>query len=200
MALELGGNAPFIVFDDADLDAAVEGAMAAKFRNMGQTCVCANRIYVQSGIHERFVSRMTAAVMALKVGEGTAPGVDQGPLINNAAVEKVDRHIADATAKGAQVRCGGRRHAKGMTFFEPTLITGATAEMDLAREETFGPLASIFHFETEQEAIDLANATEFGLAAYFYSRDIGRLSHPLIFQAWCVCPASTLSSCQSLPC
>ena len=175
VALELGGNAPFIVFDDADLDAAVEGAMVSKFRNMGQTCVCANRIYAQSGIHDAFVEKLTAAVAKLKVGDGTAPGVTQGPLINAKAIAKVEQHLADATAKGAKIVLGGQRHGLGGAFFEPTVLTGASAAMQLAREETFGPVAPVFRFETEDEVIHAANDTEFGLAAYFYARDIGRI-------------------------
>lgn len=174
VALELGGNAPFIVFDDANLDAAVEGAIAAKFRNMGQTCVCTNRLYVQAGIHDRFVAAFAKAVDALKVGPGDADGVVQGPLINARAIEKVERHVADATAKGAKVVTGGKRHTLGGTFFTPTVLSGATAEMALSHEETFGPVAAVFRFETEEEVISLANATPFGLAAYFYTRDISR--------------------------
>jgi succinate-semialdehyde dehydrogenase/glutarate-semialdehyde dehydrogenase len=172
---ELGGNAPFIVFDDADLDAAVEGVMASKFRNMGQTCVCANRIYAQSGIHDVFVEKLTAAVKALKLGDGRAPGVTQGPLVNAKAVEKVEAHVADALAKGARVVTGGARSPLGGSFFEPTVLTGVTAAMAVAREETFGPLAPVFRFDTEEEAIRLANDTEFGLASYFYARDVGRI-------------------------
>ena len=174
VALELGGNAPFIVFDDADLDAAVEGAIAAKFRNMGQTCVCTNRLYVQAGIHDRFVTAFAKAVTALKVGPGDADGVVQGPLINARAVEKVVRHVADATAKGAKIVTGGAQHALGGTFFTPTVLSGATTAMDLAHEETFGPVAAIYRFETEEEVISLANATPYGLAAYFYTKDISR--------------------------
>ncbi|WP_370676119.1 NAD-dependent succinate-semialdehyde dehydrogenase [Pleomorphomonas sp. PLEO] len=172
---ELGGNAPFIVFDDADLDAAVEGVMISKFRNMGQTCVCANRIYAQSGIHDAFVQKLTAAVNALKLGDGRTPGVTQGPLVNAKAVEKVEAHVADALAKGAKVVTGGVRSPLGGSFFEPTVMTGVTATMTVAREETFGPLAPVFRFETEEEAIRLANDTEFGLASYFYARDVGRI-------------------------
>ncbi len=175
VALELGGNAPFLVFDDADVDAAVEGALIAKFRNAGQTCVCANRIYAQAGIHDAFVAKLSAAVAKLKVGVGTEDGVVQGPLINDEAIAKVERHVADARAKGATVATGGNRHALGRTFFEPTVLSGVTAEMAVAREETFGPLAPVFRFETEKEAIDAANATEFGLAAYVYTRDVGRV-------------------------
>lgn len=174
VSLELGGNAPFIVFDDADLDAAVAGAMASKYRNAGQTCVCANRLLVQEGIYEAFAGRLAEAVGALVVGNGMDPGVTQGPLISEAAVLKVERHIEDATAHGARVLTGGRRHALGGTYFEPTVLRDVTPEMRLAREETFGPVAPLFRFTTEQQAVDMANDTEFGLAAYFYSRDIGR--------------------------
>ena len=173
LALELGGNAPFIVFDDADVDSAVEGAMASKYRNAGQTCVCANRIYVQDGVYDTFVEKFAAKVKALKVGNGFAEGVVQGPLIEPAALEKVERHIADALAKGGKLLAGGKR-LQGQ-FIEPTLIGDATADMLCAREETFGPFAPIFRFKTDQEAIDAANNTEFGLASYFYSRDVGRI-------------------------
>lgn len=172
---ELGGNAPFIVFDDADLDAAVEGVLISKFRNMGQTCVCANRIYAQAGIHDAFVEKLKAAVANLKVGDGREAGVTQGPLVNMKAVEKVEQHIADAVRKGATVALGGARSPLGGSFFAPTVLTGVTADMAVAREETFGPLAPVFRFETEEEAIALANDTEFGLAAYFYARDVGRI-------------------------
>ncbi|QMV00464.1 succinate-semialdehyde dehydrogenase [Devosia sp. D6-9] len=175
VALELGGNAPFIAFDDADLDAAVEGAIAAKFRNMGQTCVCANRIYVQRGVAEAFVEKLAAAMGKLKVGNGLEAGITQGPLITDRAVEKVEAHVADALAKGAQLRLGGKRHALGGTFFEPTLLTGVTQAMTVAREETFGPVAPVFVFDTEEEVVAVANDTEFGLAGYFFSRDIGRI-------------------------
>ncbi len=174
VALELGGNAPFIVFDDADIDAAVEGAMFSKYRNMGQTCICANRIYVQDKIYDVFVEKFSAAVMKLKVGKGTEVGVLQGPLINMKAVEKVERHIADAVQGGAKVMVGGKRHSLGRTFFEPTVLSGVTTRMLVTREETFGPLAPVYKFATEQEAIDMANATQFGLAAYFFGRDVGR--------------------------
>ena len=173
LSLELGGNAPFIVFDDADLDSAVEGAMASKYRNAGQTCVCANRIYVQEGVYDRFVEKFSAKVKALKVGNGFEDGVVQGPLIEDAAVEKVARHVADAVGKGGKITVGGKK-LQGQ-FFEPTVIAGATADMLCAREETFGPLAPIFKFKTDQEAIAAANNTEFGLASYFYSRDVGRI-------------------------
>ena len=175
LSLELGGNAPFIVFDDADIDAAVEGAMVSKYRNTGQTCVCANRIYVQRGVLEAFTQKLVAKVNALKVGDGTEPGVTQGPLIDAKAVEKIEEHVADALAKGGKVLAGGKRHKLGGLFYEPTVIGGATADMLFAREETFGPLAPIFAFDTEEEAIVAANDTEFGLAAYFYARDIGRI-------------------------
>jgi len=175
LSLELGGNAPFIVFDDADIDAAVEGAMISKYRNTGQTCVCANRIYVQRGVLQAFTDKLVAKVKAMKVGNGVEPGVVQGPLIDMKAVAKIEEHIADARAKGGEVLTGGKRHALGGQFFEPTVIGGATAAMKVAHEETFGPLAPIFAFDTEDEAITLANDTEFGLASYFYSRDIGRV-------------------------
>ncbi len=174
VSMELGGNAPFIVFDDADLDAAVEGAMVSKFRNSGQTCVCANRILVQAGVHDAFAEKLAAAIAGLRVGNGVEAGVTQGPLIDVRGVEKVEAHIADAVAKGARVVVGGHRHALGGSFFEPTLLTGVTAQMTVAREETFGPLAPLFRFDTEAEAIHMANDTEFGLAAYFYTRDLGR--------------------------
>ena len=176
VSLELGGNAPFIVFNDADLDAAVAGAMASKSRNAGQTCVCANRILVQSGVYDAFAAKLVAAVKALKVGPGSEAGVTQGPLINKEAIEKVERHVADALAKGGKLEVGGKRHALGGSFFEPTVITNVTTEMAVAREETFGPLAPLFKFETEEQAIQMANDTDFGLAAYFYSRDIGRIT------------------------
>ena len=175
LSLELGGNAPFIVFDDADLDAAIEGAMVSKYRNTGQTCVCANRIYVQRGVLQAFTDKLVARVEALKVGNGVEAGVNQGPLIDAKAVAKIEEHIADARAKGAVVLTGGKRHALGGLFFEPTVLAGATADMLVAHEETFGPLAPIFAFDTEAEVIEQANDTEFGLAAYFYSRDIGRV-------------------------
>ena len=174
LALELGGNAPFIVFDDADLDSAVEGALASKYRNAGQTCVCANRLYVQDGVYDAFVKKLAAKVKGMKVGNGFDEGVNVGPLIEPAALSKVDRHIKDAVKKGGQVVTGGKR-LKGQ-FYEPTVISGATAQMLVAREETFGPLAPVFRFKTEQEAIDAANATIFGLASYFYARDIGRIT------------------------
>ena len=175
MSLELGGNAPFIVFDDADLDAAVEGALASKYRNAGQTCVCTNRFYVQDSVYDAFAAKFAAAVARIKVGNGFEDGVTQGPLINEAAVEKVEAHIADAVAHGARVLTGGKRHAAGKRFFEPTVVDGVTASMRFASEETFGPVAPLLRFHDEREAIEAANATEFGLAAYFYSRDIGRI-------------------------
>ncbi|MFZ0711097.1 MAG: NAD-dependent succinate-semialdehyde dehydrogenase, partial [Terrimicrobiaceae bacterium] len=175
LSLELGGNAPFIVFDDADLDAAVEGAIISKYRNAGQTCVCANRLYVQAGVYDAFAKKLVAAVAKLKVGNGFEPGVLQGPLIDLAAVEKVEEHIEDAVSKGGRVLLGGKRHSLGRTFFEPTVLANATPEMKVAREETFGPLAPLFRFETDEEGIQMANDTEFGLASYFFSRDIGRI-------------------------
>jgi succinate-semialdehyde dehydrogenase/glutarate-semialdehyde dehydrogenase len=174
LSLELGGNAPFIVFDDADLDQAVEGAIASKFRNTGQTCVCTNRFYVQDGVYDEFARRLTARVAALKVGNGFEPGVQQGPLINTAAVDKVASHVADALAKGGRLLTGGVRHAAGERFFAPTVIADAAPDMLIAHEETFGPVAALFRFSDERAAIDAANATEFGLAAYFYSRDLAR--------------------------
>ena len=174
LSLELGGNAPFIVFDDADLDAAVTGAMVSKYRNTGQTCVCTNRFLVQQGVHDAFAHKLAAAVAGLKVGDGLEEGVTQGPLIDGAGLAKVEELLADAVAQGARVLCGGRRHARGGTFFEPTVLSGATPAMRLAREEIFGPVAPIFSFVDEAEAVRMANDTEFGLAAYFYSRDIAR--------------------------
>src|SRR5450755_2098788 len=177
LSLELGGNAPFIVFDDADLDAAAEGALASKYRNSGQTCVCANRIYVQAGVHDAFVEKLAAKARGIKVGNGFEAGVTQGPVIDDDAMKKIESHIADALGKGARLVTGGKR-LSGLgseRFFEPTVLTGATSGMLCAREETFGPVAPVFRFETEAEAIALANDTEFGLAAYFYSRDIGRI-------------------------
>ena len=175
VSMELGGNAPFIVFEDAALDAAVAGAMASKYRNTGQTCVCANRFLVQAGVYDAFAERLAAAVARLKVGHGNEAGVTQGPLINTAGLAKVEAHVEDAVAKGASVLCGGARHALGGNFFQPTVLTGVTPGMRIAREETFGPVAPLFRFNTEQEAIAMANDTEFGLAAYFYSRDVGRI-------------------------
>lgn len=175
ISLELGGNAPFIVFDDADIDAAVTGAIASKFRNSGQTCVCANRLLIQDKIYDNFAEKLVKAVQALKVGNGLETGIQQGPLINMAAVEKVERHIADAVSKGAKILCGGKRSALGGTFFEPTVIADVTPNMQIAYEETFGPVAPLFKFKDEVEAIHLANDTPFGLASYFYSRDIHRV-------------------------
>ena len=174
-SMELGGNAPFIVFDDADLDAAVAGAMASKYRNTGQTCVCANRLLVQDGVFDAFAAKLKTAVEALRVGNGMEEGVSQGPLINADAVAKVEAHIADALAKGARVVTGGKRHALGGNFFEPTVLADVPREADVFREETFGPVAPLFRFKTEAEAIALANDTEFGLASYFYARDVGRI-------------------------
>ena len=175
ISLELGGNAPFIVFDDADLDAAVEGAIASKFRNAGQTCVCANRLYVQDGVYDEFACKLAVAVGKLKVGDGREEGVTQGPLIEEKAVRKIEQHIEDAQAKGAKLLLGGKRHALGHSFFEPTVLTDVTSSMLVAHEETFGPLAPLFRFKTEDEVIAMANDTEFGLASYFYARDIGRV-------------------------
>jgi len=174
VSMELGGNAPFIVFDDADLDAAVVGAIASKYRNTGQTCVCTNRFLVQAGVYDKFADKLATAVGQLKVGDGLRGETQQGPLIDMAAVQKVEEHIADALAKGAKVVAGGKRHALGGSFFQPTVITGATPGMAMAREETFGPVAPLFRFETEAEALKMANDTEFGLAAYFYTRDLAR--------------------------
>ncbi|MBM4197500.1 MAG: NAD-dependent succinate-semialdehyde dehydrogenase [Gammaproteobacteria bacterium] len=174
VSMELGGNAPFIVFDDADLDAAVTGAMASKYRNTGQTCVCANRLLVQDGVYDEFAQRLSTAVAKLRVGDGLAGETDQGPLIDSRAVAKVEAHIADAVARGARVMVGGRRHSLGGTFFEPTILADVTADMLVAREETFGPVAPLFRFRTEAEAIRMANDTEFGLAAYVYTRELGR--------------------------
>jgi succinate-semialdehyde dehydrogenase/glutarate-semialdehyde dehydrogenase len=175
LSLELGGNAPFIVFDDADLDAAVEGAIVSKYRNTGQTCVCANRLLVQDAVYDAFARKLAAAVSTLQTGPGLDPGATQGPLIDDRAVEKVESHIRDATSKGAKVLVGGRRHRLGGRFFETTVLTEVTPSMMIAREETFGPVAPLFRFKTEEEAIALANDTEFGLASYFYGRDIGRI-------------------------
>lgn len=175
LSLELGGNAPFIVFNDADLDAAVTGAIASKYRNTGQTCVCVNRIYVQSGVYDQFAEKLVKAVEGLKVGNGLDPEVTQGPLIDYAAVEKVEEHIQDAVSRGARVLVGGQRHTLGGTYFQPTVLANVPANATVAREETFGPLAPLFRFETDDEVLQLANDTEFGLASYFYSRDIGRV-------------------------
>ncbi len=174
VSMELGGNAPVIIFDDADLDRAVEGAMISKYRNSGQTCVCANRILVQAGIYDRFAEKFAAAASKLKVGDGMDEGVEQGPLIDDSAVAKVEQHIEDATSKGARVIAGGKRHAKGRSFFEPTVLRDVTSAMLIARDETFGPVAPLFRFETEEEAIAMANDTEYGLASYFFTKDLGR--------------------------
>ena len=175
ISLELGGNATFIVFDDADLDAAVKGAIASKFRNMGQTCVCANRFLVQDAVYDAFAEKLAHAVAGLKVGDGMAAGIEQGPLINMAAVEKVEHLIQDATQKGARIALGGKRHSLGGTFFEPTIVRDVTAAMEVAREEIFGPVVTLFRFKDEADAIAMANDTEYGLAAYFYARDVGRI-------------------------
>ncbi|WP_153110970.1 NADP-dependent succinate-semialdehyde dehydrogenase [Propionivibrio limicola] len=175
LSMELGGNAPFIVFDDADLDEAVIGALASKYRNAGQTCVCANRLLVQDGVYDAFAAKLAKAVAELKVGNGVEPGVTQGPLIDQAAVDKVQELLADATDKGARIVCGGKPHALGHTFFEPTIIADVTSSMRIAREEIFGPVAPLFRFKTDEEAIRMANDTEFGLASYFFARDVGRI-------------------------
>ncbi len=175
LSLELGGNAPFIVFDDADIDAAVEGAIASKYRNAGQTCVCANRIYVQDSVYDKFAAKLAEKVKAFKVGAGNEPGVVIGPLIDAQGLAKVEEHVADATGKGAKVMLGGKRHSRGGLFFEPTILTGVTQAMRVSREETFGPVAPLFRFKTDAEAIAMANDTEFGLAGYFYARDMGRI-------------------------
>jgi len=174
LSLELGGNAPFIVFEDADLDAAVAGAIASKYRNTGQTCVCANRLLVQASVYESFTGKLVEAVSRLRVGDGLQGPTEQGPLIDSKALAKVEEHLADALSKGAHVVCGGKRHALGGTFFQPTVLTNVTPNMLVAREETFGPVAPLFRFSTEAEAIRMANDTEFGLAAYFYTRDLAR--------------------------
>jgi succinate-semialdehyde dehydrogenase / glutarate-semialdehyde dehydrogenase len=174
LSMELGGNAPFVVFDDADLDKALEGAIAAKYRNSGQTCICTNRLYVQDGIYDEFARRLTERVREMKVGNGFDDGVVQGPLINTAAIEKVERHVKDAQSKGGKVLAGGKRHALGGTFFEPTVIADASDDMQLAEEETFGPMAALFRFKTEEDGVRAANATEYGLASYFYTRDLAR--------------------------
>jgi len=174
ISMELGGNAPFIVFEDADLDKAVEGAIASKFRNSGQTCVCTNRILVQNSIYDTFVEKLAAAVAKLKVAPAFEPGAEQGPLINEKAVEKIQEHIDDATSKGAKVICGGQRHQLGQTFFEPTVLTDVTPDMQVAQDETFGPLAPVFRFTEEAEAIRMANDTEFGLASYIYTQNLSR--------------------------
>jgi succinate-semialdehyde dehydrogenase/glutarate-semialdehyde dehydrogenase len=175
MSMELGGNAPFLVFDDADIDAAVDGVMMSKYRNSGQTCVCVNRIYVQRGVADAFLEKLAKAAAGLRVGRGIDKGVTQGPLIDLAAVAKVEEHVADALSKGARLVLGGKRHALGSTFFEPTVLANCSAEMLVAHEETFGPVASVFLFDDEEGAIRLANASEFGLAGYFYTRDLGRV-------------------------
>ncbi|WP_116473834.1 NAD-dependent succinate-semialdehyde dehydrogenase [Zobellella maritima] len=175
LSLELGGNAPFIVFDDADLEAAVAGAMASKFRNTGQTCVCVNRFFVQDGIYDAFVNRLAEAASDMKVADGMSPGAQQGPLINQAALDKVERHVADALAKGGRLVCGGQPHSLGGTFYQPTVIADANEDMMLAQEETFGPVAACFRFKDEEEVLARANATPFGLAAYFYTTDIKRV-------------------------
>jgi len=175
LSLELGGNAPFIVFNDADLDAAVEGAMISKYRNAGQTCVCSNRLFVQEGVYDEFAKKLAVKVAQLKVGVGTEDGVTQGPLIDDAAIEKVEFHVADALAKGATLLQGGKRHTLGGTFFEPTVLANVSDDALIFSEETFGPVAPLFRFKTDDEVISLANRTEFGLASYFYSRDIGRI-------------------------
>ena len=175
ISLELGGNAPFIVFDDADLDAAAEGALVSKYRNAGQTCVCTNRFFVHEKVYDAFAAKFAEKVKTLKVGRGTEPGVTQGPMIDEGAVKKVEEHVSDATGAGAKVALGGRRHALGGTFYEPTLLTGVTPDMKIFREETFGPVAPLIRFTSDEEVVELANRTEFGLAAYFYSRDLGRV-------------------------
>jgi succinate-semialdehyde dehydrogenase/glutarate-semialdehyde dehydrogenase len=175
ISLELGGNAPFIVFDDADLDAAADGAIVSKYRNSGQTCVCANRFFVHEKVYDAFAQKLSAKVGALKVGRGTETGVTQGPLINAEALAKVEEHLADAKARGAKVAIGGKRHALGGTFFEPTVLTNVSPEMQIFREETFGPIAPLIAFRTDSEVVELANRSEFGLASYFYSRDLGRV-------------------------
>ena len=174
ISMEMGGNAPFIVFDDADLDRAVEGAMASKFRNSGQTCVCSNRVYVQAGVYDKFVKKFAEATQAMKVGQSNEDGVVQGPLINAAAVSKTQEFVEDAINKGGKIVTGGKRHELGHGFFEPTIITDATKDMKFSKEEIFGPVAPVYKFETEEEAINMANDTEFGLACYFYTQDLGR--------------------------
>jgi succinate-semialdehyde dehydrogenase/glutarate-semialdehyde dehydrogenase len=200
LSLELGGNAPFIVFDDADLEAAVEGALASKFRNAGQTCVCANRIYVQAGIYEAFSHRLAERAAELRVGHGLEPGIQIGPLIETAAVEKVQAHISNAVEAGGRVLTGGQAHALGGLFFQPTVLVDVHEGMQLAREETFGPVAPLFRFETEQEVIDRANDTVFGLAAYFFSRDLGRvLRVSRALEAGMVCVNSGIFSNEVAP-
>ena len=200
LSLELGGNAPFIVFDDADIDAAVAGAMASKYRNSGQTCVCTNRLYVQAGVYDEFVGKLAKAAAALKVGSGLDAGTEQGPLIDANAVAKVEEHIADALAKGGSLLAGGKRHALGGTFFEPTVIANVTQDMLVASEETFGPLAPVIRFETEEQAIAMANDSEFGLAAYFFSRDLSRVWRVAeAIEAGMVCINSGLLSTEVAP-
>ena len=200
LSLELGGNAPFIVFDDADLDAAVDGALASKYRNAGQTCVCANRLYVQDGVYDAFADKLAAKVGGMQVGVGTEPGVAIGPLIDAAALDKVQAHVADALAGGARILLGGKAHRRGGLFFEPTILTGVTQTMRVAREETFGPVAPLFRFHTDEEAIAMANASEFGLAAYFYARDIGRVLRVAgAIEAGMVCVNSGLLSNEVAP-
>jgi succinate-semialdehyde dehydrogenase/glutarate-semialdehyde dehydrogenase len=200
LSLELGGNAPFIVFDDADIDAAVEGAIVSKYRNAGQTCVCANRIYVQEAVYDAFASRLAAKVQAMRVGAGTEEGVTIGPLIEEAAVAKVKEHVADARGKGAKILVGGEPHSLGGLFFQPTVLTEVTAAMRIASEETFGPVAPLFRFRTEEEVIGMANDTEFGLASYFYSRDIGRIFRVAeAIESGMVCVNSGLLSNEVVP-
>lgn len=175
VSMELGGNAPFLVFDDADIDAAVQGAMVAKFRNAGQTCVCANRFYVQAGVYDAFVEKLIAATVKMKVGDGLEDGVEQGPMIDQESVAKVEELVADAVGKGGKIALGGNRHALGQTFYEPTVVTGATQDMRVAKEEIFGPMAPVFRFDSMEDGIAMANDTEFGLCAYAYTRDIGKI-------------------------
>ncbi|MGY4399208.1 acyl-CoA reductase-like NAD-dependent aldehyde dehydrogenase [Bradyrhizobium sp. USDA 3315] len=175
LGLELGGNAPFVVFDDADIDAAVEGALVSKYRNMGQTCVCANRLYVQAGIYDQFVQKLSKNVEAMKIGDGSDAGVTQGPLINMGAIDKIERHIADAVKRGAKIVTGGKRHALGRSFFEPTVLANVTSDSLVGQEETFGPLVPVIRFKDEADVIGMCNSSPFGLASYFYSRDLGRV-------------------------
>jgi succinate-semialdehyde dehydrogenase/glutarate-semialdehyde dehydrogenase len=200
LSLELGGNAPFIVFDDADLDAAVDGALASKYRNAGQTCVCANRIYVQDSVYAAFAEKLVAKVSGFKVGAGSEPGVQIGPLIEEAALVKVRAHIADAVERGAKLVLGGYDHPRGGLFFQPTVLTDVDQTMRIAREETFGPVAPLFRFSTEEEAIALANASEYGLAAYFYARDLGRVLRVAeAIEAGMVCVNSGILSTEVAP-
>jgi len=200
LSLELGGNAPFIVFDDADLDAAVDGALASKYRNAGQTCVCANRIYVQDPVYAAFTEKLVAKVSGFQVGAGTEAGVQIGPLIEEAALEKVRAHIADAVARGAKLVLGGHGHPRGGLFFQPTVLTNVDQTMRIAHEETFGPVAPLFRFSTEEEAIALANASEYGLAAYFYARDLGRVLRVAeAIEAGMVCVNSGILSTEVAP-